>query len=949
MFVLFEPGSLLSLGLVLLLGRLVALVLRRRWGLAEARREEVARLIRLAAEEAAAAEVESSVAAGGTGRSGLSDGTFEPGSRGAAGGGGGGGRRCVVCCSPTTARCAQCKSVRYCSRKCQIVHWRQGHKEECCPARVDHGNGRLRVFGLNEQAERSELIGNSLEIEGTPFSRMVEVILKRSTSSESNYSSEVFSEEDNFQDKPFENSSGTESSSDSSTSSVFSGPIETSEDALTSDFTTRTSPEQSASACLSDTSPVRSGESLSSFSSTFPRTVGEASSCKIEEVEGPSGVGPSGSENFTISSLSTECHDEIVGIRASHNTKVDKVTDKTFQDGENSGVCVRPPFQMTSKLSGQVKPSLSISRNEGSSCKLAPLKAAVMLDSTVTTVPGLYKSDHVSSGRDNHACILKSKESTCQSSTYVDHRPLSGGGHSVLSGISSKVDNSLNMPTRPSQSSLYVLNGTRDLKMSRKVIGQIKASKVSRQYPSGTSSLIPEKHNYKMLFSYDTFVKLYNLDVNLRPFGLTNCGNSCYANAVLQCLAFTRPVTAYLLEGFHMKTCPKKDWCFTCELESLLVKAKQGTSPLSPIRIISHIKKIGRNLDRGREEDAHEFLRYAIDAMHSACLKEAGASEEGRMSEDLTLIEFIFGGYLQSKIRCMRCNGKSEQHERMMDLNVEIHGDVRTLGEALTHFTTTEILDGGNKYYCNRCKSYERAKKKLRILEAPNVLTITLKRYQSGKFGKLNKAIQFPDCINLAPYMSGKEDKSPVYRLYAVVVHLDIMNSAFSGHYVCYVKNSQGKWYEIDDSVVKPVDLDTVLTKGAYMLLYTRSSPRAPNMYGKVLSRDYINTKKSKCAGDVSSHHEENHNARISSTTKPCSSEDRSSRAYHSATNGHVNSGSHGMFDERFRNPSVNSSSDNSSLLSCSDEGSWSTESTRNSFSTDDYSEYLFGEPFDIT
>ena len=75
---------------------------------------------------------------------------------------------------------------------------------------------------------------------------------------------------------------------------------------------------------------------------------------------------------------------------------------------------------------------------------------------------------------------------------------------------------------------------------------------------------------------------------------------------------------------------------------------------------------------------------------------------------------------------------------------------------------------------------------------------------QSGKFGKLNKPILFPEILDLAPFMSGTSDKSPIYRLYGVVVHLDIMNAAFSGHYVCYVKNVQNKWFKVDDSVVSP-------------------------------------------------------------------------------------------------------------------------------------------------
>lgn len=72
---------------------------------------------------------------------------------------------------------------------------------------------------------------------------------------------------------------------------------------------------------------------------------------------------------------------------------------------------------------------------------------------------------------------------------------------------------------------------------------------------------------------------------------------------------------------------------------------------------------------------------------------------------------------------------------------------------------------------------------------------------QSGKYGKLNKPIRFPEILDLAPFMSGSSDLA-IYRLYGVVVHLDTMNAAFSGHYVSYVKNFQNSWFKVDDSVV---------------------------------------------------------------------------------------------------------------------------------------------------
>ncbi|EFH48602.1 hypothetical protein ARALYDRAFT_911001 [Arabidopsis lyrata subsp. lyrata] len=72
------------------------------------------------------------------------------------------------------------------------------------------------------------------------------------------------------------------------------------------------------------------------------------------------------------------------------------------------------------------------------------------------------------------------------------------------------------------------------------------------------------------------------------------------------------------------------------------------------------------------------------------------------------------------------------------------------------------------------------------ILEGPDFLTVVLKCFQSDNFGKLSKPIYFPELLDIFPYMSDTNHSDhPVYSLYAVVVHLDAMNTSFSGHYVC--------------------------------------------------------------------------------------------------------------------------------------------------------------------
>lgn len=98
---------------LLLLGPAFALVVRRRWRLAAARQAEVRRLVRLAAEETARAEMEamvaysaaSAAAAAATATATASVATIAKDTSAWP--------ECPVCFSPATARCARCKAVRY--------------------------------------------------------------------------------------------------------------------------------------------------------------------------------------------------------------------------------------------------------------------------------------------------------------------------------------------------------------------------------------------------------------------------------------------------------------------------------------------------------------------------------------------------------------------------------------------------------------------------------------------------------------------------------------------------------------------------------------------------------------------------------------------------------------------------------------------------------------------
>jgi hypothetical protein len=165
-----------------------------------------------------------------------------------------------------------------------------------------------------------------------------------------------------------------------------------------------------------------------------------------------------------------------------------------------------------------------------------------------------------------------------------------------------------------------------------------------------------------------------------------------------------------------------------------------------------------------------------------------------------------------------------------------------------------------------------RAYKRISIDDAPNVLTIHLKRFDFfGRGHKLSKKVEFGLELDLGPYMTPHHNKhhhhhhkhhqdkkqhthqhqqqpqhsqqpggstsgqywhharaaqKPVlYDLYAVLVHHG--HSLHSGHYVCYVKAGNGIWHLCDDHRVAQVSQRAVEGQQAYILFYIKRKPRS--------------------------------------------------------------------------------------------------------------------------
>uniref|UniRef100_A0A8C5AVS8 Ubiquitin carboxyl-terminal hydrolase n=1 Tax=Gadus morhua TaxID=8049 RepID=A0A8C5AVS8_GADMO len=294
--------------------------------------------------------------------------------------------------------------------------------------------------------------------------------------------------------------------------------------------------------------------------------------------------------------------------------------------------------------------------------------------------------------------------------------------------------------------------------------------------------------------------------------GLHNLGNTCFLNSTVQCLTYTPPLANFLLSKEHSRTCHQSGFCMICVMQNHIIQAYANTgNAIKPVSFIRDLKKIARHFRFGSQEDAHEFLRYTIDAMQKACLN--GFPKLDRQTQATTLVHQIFGGYLRSRVKCSLCKSVSDTYDPYLDIAIEIR-QAANIVRALELFVKPDFLSGENAYMCAKCKKKVPATKRFTLHRASNVLTLSLKRFANFSGGKITKDVGYPEFLNIRPYMSQNIGDPVMYGLYAVLVHSGY--SCHAGHYYCYVKASNGQWYQMNDSMVHSSNIKVVLNQQAY-------------------------------------------------------------------------------------------------------------------------------------
>lgn len=128
--------------------------------------------------------------------------------------------------------------------------------------------------------------------------------------------------------------------------------------------------------------------------------------------------------------------------------------------------------------------------------------------------------------------------------------------------------------------------------------------------------------------------------------------------------------------------------------------------------------------------------------------------------------------------------------------------------------------------YCERCKKKCPASKRTRIIQAPQTLIVTLKRFEYDttieNIRKIDRQIDYKEELSLPLQVSEVAVKLELFAVIVVFIKQCQAGSIFSGHYYALIKTAEGKWICCNDEKISTVD--SPVDKNAYILFYKKTN-----------------------------------------------------------------------------------------------------------------------------